>query len=145
MWALGELFYGFIYVLLALGFLIFLSASVFVKRRKIMYFVWSVVFASLFYIYHTNNKNTYKISQLQYVGSYDLTNYPNCDSCILIFKEDNTYNVTKNSKIIESGDWHYDFGADYFIVYINQEKERLGHGRFKYQNANNPFDKTTKH
>ena len=110
-----------------------------------MYFILSLAFASLFFIYYINNKNNYKESQLQYVGTYDLTNYPNCDSCVLTFKEDNTYKVTDKSKIIETGDWYYDFGADYFIVYINKKKDRLGDGRFKYQNSNNNFDKATKH
>ncbi len=145
MWALGGLFYAAIYVLLALVVLILLAAAVFAKRRKLMYLILAMVFGCFIFIYYTTNKANYKAAQLAHVGTYELTNYPDCDSCILALKEDNTYTVTDKTKKIESGDWHYDFGADYFIVYLNNERDQLGVGRFRYVYSKNTYNKTIKY
>lgn len=51
---------------------------------------------------------------------------------MLELKEDNTYRVTSEEKQLEQGDWHYEVGGDYFIVYMNNDTDQLDHGRFEY-------------
>ena len=78
--------------------------------------------------------------QLQHVGRYYLTEYPNCDSCILFLKSNLSYSVFKYESEIEQGKWRFRSGSDYFIVDIG-EHGRLGTGNYTYHSYINGFEK----
>ena len=140
----GELFVWLIYVFLFANGFIFLWLG-FVSKRKFLKLIYAAISVSFFvllvlYIYHL--KSGHRQSELEYVGAYRLTDYPNCDTCIAILKENNSFDILKGHTIIETGNWHYESGGDYFIVYIGEEKEQLGSGRFKYEHYKNKFNQT---
>ena len=131
--ALGEVFILFIYISLG-AFNVFFLVFIFVWRKALKPFavLGCVMYAYLFFSFKSCQDNIYKNQQRSRVGIYYLTNYPNCPSCVLELKEDNTYRVTSEEKQLEQGDWHYEVGGDYFIVYMNNDTDQLDHGRFEY-------------
>jgi hypothetical protein len=142
MWALGELIREIIYWTIILGGVISLI-SIFVTKKtfhKVISGTICLVCIILFLFSERNTKTTYNQSQLEHVGTYYLINYPYCDSCTAILKKNNTYDVMQENKVVESGDWHFESGGDYLIVYMNDDKDQLGAGRFqfdKFKDTNN--------
>jgi hypothetical protein len=76
---------------------------------------------------------SYQRDQMHEIGIYYLTNYPDCDSCYVELKEDMTYNLVKNDTIIETSDWHFESGGDYWILHMDKDKKQLGSGEFGYK------------
>lgn len=130
---LGELIlYVIYYFLLATG-LIFLILTFFVKRKiKFITIIFSVISIFLFFQFKSCKEENYKIVQKRQVGIYYLTEYPNCKDCFVRLNDNMTYDVVKNDKIIETSNWHYEIGQDYFITYMNNGKDQLGYNRFSY-------------
>ena len=128
--AMAELLIYLIFLILAFGAI--KLALIYIKKRKIIHLIISIILVSVFFFFLWCIKEGQREQQLEYVGSYHLKHYPNCKYCILTLKEGNTYEVKNGSKILEVGDWHYDSGGDAFIVYMNKDKDRLGDGRFEY-------------
>jgi hypothetical protein len=132
--ALGELLIYFIYFVLGLGSLLFLALAFISKRTtKIWASLAALFFGSLFFSFRSWQNDNYKKNQLSQVGKYYLTDYPNCNSCIIELKENLTYEVTNSGKIIEQSNWHFEVGGDYWITYLDNDNYRLGSGKFTYK------------
>ena len=133
MTAFGELIVYFIYFFLGAGTIVFLVLTF--KTRK-SFKPWAlmgvILFCLLLFRYNSYLKDSYKKKQLDQVGTYYLTNYPNCDSCILVLKEDMTYEIKSKSKTVERSNWHYESGGDYFITYLDNDRHQLGAGDYSY-------------
>jgi len=139
--AFGELIIVAIYFVLGLSAIGCLLKTFIIKAKlpKFLCLLGFVVCTSLLFLFWTNNKRNHRIAELENVGVYYLTNYTNCDSCKLTLKEDNSYEVTNGTKVIETGNWHYESGGDYWIVYMNDNEDQLGNGRFTYEEYNNRY------
>ena len=132
MTALGELLIFIIYLFFGTLLLVRIykefKSKTKLKTDSIKRIIFSalplILWASWMYYVHRTN-------ELDCVGKYILTEYPNCDSCILELKSDNFYQVTSNEIVIEKGEWNYDSGGDYWIVEIGKHGQ-LGSGKFKY-------------
>ncbi|HKC67609.1 MAG TPA: hypothetical protein VKG26_05225 [Bacteroidia bacterium] len=133
--AIGELIIYFIYFILGLTCLIFFISTLLLskKRAKIWTGLATLVFGFLLFSFKSCQSSHYKKNQLEHVGLYYLTSYPNCDSCIIELKENQTYQVSKRGQIIEQSNWHYEVGGDYWIVYLDNDNYQLGCGKFAYQ------------
>lgn len=70
-------------------------------------------------------------AELEYVGRYCLISYPNCKTCTLDLKKENTYTVKNGDTLIENGKWHFESGQDFWIVYIGDHGQ-LGSGEYLY-------------
>jgi hypothetical protein len=88
----------------------------------------------MFFIFKSCQDNNYKNNQLDQVGIYYLTNYPNCDSCYIELNENMTYKIINKGQKVKNGDWHYESGGDYWITYLNGERDQLGSGTYSYTN-----------
>jgi hypothetical protein len=131
--ALGELFIYVIYFVLGITTIAFLVLTIIIKRKaKILTGFATIFFGFLLFSFKSCQSHNYKENQLSQVGLYYLTEYPNCDSCIIELKENQTYEVTKNRQVIERGNWHYEVGGDYWITYLDNDKYQLGNGKFAY-------------
>lgn len=104
-----------------------LNGKKFFKKGLRYLFFTSIPLMLLVIFDITNHKN----EELGYVGVYYLTEYPDCTSCQLELKENNTYTITKGDREIESGSWNYRSGSDYWIVDIG-EFGQLGTGNYAY-------------
>lgn len=93
----------------------------------------SVFFVFLIVRFNACEKEDQKKSQLEHVGIYYLTNYPNCEHCILVLNEDQTCQVTSNDSILEKSNWHFESGGDYWITYIGTDGRQLGSGIYTYK------------
>ena len=132
--ALRELFVYAILILLGLIALFFLIQTFKVKPRfRPIMLISSFVFCYLCFSYKSCLTDSYANSQKRQVGLYFLTNYPNCDNCILELKEDLTYTVKQNEKILETSNWHYESGGDYWITYLDNDRHQLGSGDYRYK------------
>ena len=131
--ALGELFIYIIYFvlgILSIGFLVLTMTSK--KKTKILTGLATLFFGFLLFSFKSCQSRNYKENQLSQVGLYYLTEYPDCDFCIIELKENQTYEVTKNGQVIERSNWHYEVGGDYLITYLDNDKYQLGNGKFEY-------------
>jgi len=129
--ALGQLLLYLFYGMLLFPGLTLLILSFVFKKRSALIVGCILVLTVLFHMawrYEGERR-----SGLIYVGEYLLTDYPNCDSCILILTKDNCYKVLNKKITIETGDWHYDDCCDAFIVYMNNKGDQLGSGKFLYK------------
>jgi hypothetical protein len=140
--ALGELISKIIYWIIILGGLVSLILAIILKgiSKKAISAVICLLCIILILFISKKIKTDYRRMQLKHVGTYYLTKYPNCDSCIAILKDDNMYEVKQNKKTFESGNWHFEMGGDYLIVYMNNDSGKLGSGRFqfdKFKDTNN--------
>ena len=132
--AFGELFIYLIYVLLGLtGVVFFLWTYTSKKVRKPWTLLGGLFFTFLLFYFKSCQNENYKRNQLSQVGKYYLTDYPNCKSCYIELKENMTYNVIDDGKIIETSNWHYESGGDYWITYLDNDKYQLGNGKFNYK------------
>lgn len=135
MWAIGELIIYTIYFFTGLSCLVFLILALTAKKR--CFRIWTALtglfFGFLLLCFKWQQNSIYKQNQLNQVGIYYLTNYPNCDSCHIELNENMTYKVAHKSQIFENGDWHYESGGDYWITYLNGTKYQLGNGKYAYR------------
>ncbi len=137
---LGELILYFIYFVLAASAVLFLILTFIVKRKgKIITVIFLLLSVLLFFQFNSCNNENYKIVQKREVGIYHLTKYPNCTNCFVRLNEDMTYNVLKNDTIIETSNWHTEIGQDYWIIYMNNDKDQLGSGRFSYDTCKKKY------
>jgi hypothetical protein len=128
--ALGELIGKIIYWAIILGGLVSLILAIILKgtlRKAIAAGIFLLCIILVLFM-----RNDYRQSQLNHVGTYYLTNYPNCDACIAVLKDDNMYEVKQNKKTIERGNWRFESGGDYLVVYMNNDSDKLGSGRFQF-------------
>ena len=102
------------------------------RKKGLAYF--SVALLPLIILVYTNY-TTFREKELKYVGSYSLTDYPNCSSCILILYKNNSYEVKNEGKNVEEGEWKYRTGSDYWIIDIG-EFGQLGSGIYQYKHFN---------
>jgi len=132
--ALGELLLVIVYTILSIPFLILLVQ--FIRKRKQKNkkkrLLWMLISLAPLILYGYWQYSGHRQLELENVGKYKLTNYPNCDSCILELKPDNHYYIFDKEKIIEKGKWGYRSGGDYWIVDIG-ENGQLGAGNYNYQ------------
>lgn len=132
--AFVELLIYFIYFILGFGTLLFLAWAFTTKRKtKIWAILAALFFGILFFSFKSCQDGYYKKNQISKVGQYNLTDYPNCTSCIIELKENQTFEVTNSGKIIEQGNWHYEVGGDYWITYLDNDNYQLGSGKFAYK------------
>lgn len=140
--AIGELLVYVLFLFLALGALyFFLLASKTKKLKRLMALLAGGFFCYLLYAYSSYLSESYKKAQIDKVGIYYLTNYPDCENCILELKEDMTYEVRNNGNVIKKSDWHYESGGDYFITYLDNDKHQLGSGDYAYQKSKWKYSK----
>jgi hypothetical protein len=132
--ALSELFVYIPYFVLGLACVIFFRLTIKAKRqKKIGAGIAGLFCIFLLFNYKSCVADSYKKNQLTRVGLYYLTNYPDCDSCVLELKENQTYQITKRGQIIEQSNWHYEVGGDYFILYLGNDNHQLGSGDYAYE------------
>jgi hypothetical protein len=72
-----------------------------------------------------------KKEENEYIGTYLLTDYPECPTCVLYLQPANHYEVRQGRYVKEQGPWHFESGSDYWAVEIG-EGGQLGSGRFNY-------------
>ena len=139
--AIGELIVVIIYVFLAVVALLCLLKIITSKGKmnKLLYLIVFGISTALFTMYLTFRSNNHRTSELNYVGTYSLTRYPNCNACKLLLKENNLYEVIKGTKVMETGEWHFESGGDYWIVYMNDKNDQLGNERFTYSGYTNTY------
>ena len=130
----GELLGTIIFWVIVGGGLLSLILAFILKGslRKTISVIICLLCVILILVITNNRKTDYNKSQLGHVGTYYLTSYPNCDSCVAVLKNDHTYDIKKNNMILESGNWNFESGSDYLIVYLNNNKDQLGYGRFQF-------------
>jgi len=128
--ALGELIVFLIYAFIISLTVILLFVSIF--KKSLILFILSML-SGIFLTYFTVNqwKNKRK-DELENVGTYNLTNYPNCKSCRIILLDNNCFKVMSENKVVERGDWHFEQGGDYFIVFLNNRQNQLGSFPYEY-------------
>ena len=132
--AIGELLVYVVFLFLAVGALhFFVLASKTKKVKKLLALLAGAFFCYLLYAYSSYLSESHKNEQLRQVGIYYLTNYPDCENCILELKEDMTYEVRNNGNVIKKSDWHYESGGDYWITYLDNDNHQLGSGDYSYQ------------
>lgn len=138
MTAAGILILYIIYGIIILGGLFFVW-KIFISKtiwRKILFTIYSISCLALLVFMESRKKANNKRASLKFVGTYNLTKYPNCDSCKAILKDNNSFQVisykTKDT-ILEKGSWHYVAYGDFLGVFMDKnEKTMLGSGRFDY-------------
>jgi len=137
--------YGSIIILgLFLGWKVFTSKNI---LNKCLFAIGGLVCFLFIGLTLFTGKRDLKLEGQQFVGTYQLTKYPNCDSCEAILKGDNSFLVisTKTQdegKVLEKGNWHYVAEGDFLGVYMDkEEKELLGSYRFEYSYYINPQNK----
>lgn len=131
--AIGELIILIIYAILSLAVLIS-AIKLFKSEAKKPKIVWGIVLlffgvllTSFAYSQYANHRN----AELEKVGTYHLTQYPNCPDCILILKENNSYEIMDRQNILDQGNWEYKSGGDYWITEIG-ETGQLGNDIYSY-------------
>jgi hypothetical protein len=139
--ALGQLFIYVIYFILGIATISFLVLT-FKRKNKLISGLATIIFGFLLYNFYSLQSKNYKENQLSQVGLYYLTEYPNCDSCIIELKENQTYKVKNNEQVIEKGNWHYEIGGDYWITYLNNDNYQLGNGKFRYSKYEPKYNKS---
>lgn len=134
--AVGSLFlYVFYFVLGASGLILLILT--FASKRRVK--PWTLAgglgfLAFLGYLLY-EDRIGYKERQLQQVGTYYLTSYPSCDSCVLELKDDMTYEIRSKGNVIETSNWHYEVGGDYWILYLDYDRKQLGSGYYAYKKS----------
>jgi hypothetical protein len=127
--AIGELLVyilqGILILLALLGIWRLYKAN---SSRKRVFAIAQVIFASGlllrgFYL-HKKEEN-------EYIGTYVLTAYPDCITCVLSLNPGNQYEVRQGGLVKEEGSWHHKSGGDYWAVEIGEDGQ-LGSGRFDY-------------
>jgi len=138
--ALGILIAYISYGVIALtgvffGWKIFTSKTTW---RKILFSIGCLFCFALIAFMTFSNKEDNKAASLQFVGTYNLIKYPNCDSCKAILNSDNSfvvisYKTNGKDNILEKGSWHYVAEGDFLGVYMDKDEDKLlGLGRFDY-------------
>jgi len=132
--ALGELFIYVIY-----GVFIILSIAFFMRtlisKKKWAKWIWGSATAFWFtclIFFAIHMKNVKRSNDLSIVGTYNLTQYPNCINCKAVLDENYTFTITNGIKVFEKGIWRYEVGGDYFVIYLNKNGDQLGSGDYKY-------------
>jgi hypothetical protein len=131
---LGKLFIAVIYIILSLPILLLLFIlihRIISKRKTAKLLIWTVLSSIPLIVFSYAQYEKHRKEDLSQVGTYFLNEYPNCSDCKLILSEDNTYVVTGTNSQIESGEWRYDEGNDYFIVTLSNGRQ-LGSGQYQY-------------
>ena len=116
-WGLGLLAFVFLFLVFKVK-----------PKEKVWMLAGSLFSYFLFFSFRSHLNDLYLDNQRDQVGIYYLTNYPDCDNCILELKEDHTYEVRDDYKILEQSDWHYESGGDYWITYLDNDNHQLGSG-----------------
>ena len=137
--AISELLGFAMYFFLIIGSITFLVSAWLskVKYKQTVYIILGILCLVVSIAWFVSSKITFHKWELEHVGIYYLDDYPNCLSCELELKTDKTFIVSEGKKILEKGDWHFEIGGDYFIIYLNGEDDQLGSGKFKYTVSNN--------
>jgi hypothetical protein len=132
--ALGELIVYAFYAILILVAIVFLRLALIEKKTptRLRYTMIGVVSICFLFLHIYDLKLNHRESELEYVGTYVLTQYPKCNSCVLILNGNNTYEVVNGNNVMENGNWHYESGGDYWIVYIGDNGEQLSSGKYDY-------------
>ncbi|MBF9220492.1 hypothetical protein [Hymenobacter ruricola] len=129
---LGLLLFYFVPGVLALCCLVrFFGTRNPAKRRKAAVGFVALVALPAYFVF-----NRYRVDQeweQQELGTYQLTNYPNCRPCELELRENNVFVVRQQDAVRETGRWHFESGQDYWITYLN-EYDQLGSGKYSYTN-----------
>jgi hypothetical protein len=99
------------------------------RRFAILSVVWAMALSGL----AGRQYMVQKEAEAQYIGTYTLTDYPHCPTCILSLRPRNRYEVRQGNRLKEAGSWRYESGADYWIVYIGEDGQQLSSGRFRYK------------
>lgn len=140
--AIGIFMVYFTYVFLSIMALVFsfiaLRKSKFLS--KLLFILLEFMFVGILMIFSVSQRANQRYWEKKYVGNYHLYNYPDCANCVLYLYEDNTFEVKDSIIVREKGEWRYEFGADYFIVYMNEDQDQLGSGKFKYNASDSGFD-----
>lgn len=106
--------------------------------NRIIYSIGAVLCVCLLGLLIFNKKHPCEECDHQWIGTYYLTKYPDCDSCVAILKEDHTFTILSNKKsnlyrVLEKGNWHFVQEYDFLGLYMDkEEQEMLGYNRFTY-------------
>jgi hypothetical protein len=97
-------------------------------KRGIGYLLIAVLPLILFSYHDYSKQNS---EEHKYLGSYSLTHYPNCPSCVLKLNKNNSYVITDSGLVVHEGQWEYESGQDYSFVVVG-DKGQLGLNHLKY-------------
>jgi hypothetical protein len=128
------LFEPLVYFLLSL--LVLLSIFLTIKAKKFLKpfaLLTAIFFCYLIFNFRSYLIESKKLAQLHRVGFYYLTNYPDCDSCVLELMEDKTYVVRAKDKVVEKSNWRFEAGCDFWITYLDNDRKQLGSGSYAYE------------
>ena len=91
MTAIGEIIVFMLYaVMFSLALVCLLKTIVSTsKLDKYLYLIGFFCSIGIFLMYFNFKSNSHRTSELEYVGYYNLTNYPNCETCKVFLKENN--------------------------------------------------------
>ena len=132
--AIGALIIFMIFFILGLICIVyFIKALGADSSRKKRYLITSSIVFLLFTFLKSGKDRSYLQAQMGEVGIYYLTDYPNCDSCYIDLKENMTYNIINQGKVVETSNWHHEEGGDYWITYLNNDRYQLGSGEMAYK------------
>ncbi len=132
MYAIGSLFVLFIYFVLSAPALLLLGLLVLNRKSlRTLHYIYFIVASIPLVLFSTYRYTEHREAELEWVGYYYLTDYPNCLKCVLELDAGNRYRVFENDSTLESGQWDYDHGGDYFIVSLG-EYGQLGSGKYAY-------------
>jgi hypothetical protein len=92
----------------------------------------SMIFCVLFFVFKSSQERNYRDSQIRQVGVYILKDFHGCLDCQVELKEDMTYVISDGVSILESSNWHFEMGGDYFITWLDIDRKQLGSGDYEY-------------
>ena len=132
MHGLAEIVELFIYVVLCIPpafvlLLITMREKGFWKRGIGYLFIAAIPL--LFFGYSDYSKQNSE--EHKYIGSYSLTHYPNCPSCVLKLNMNNSFVITDLGTLIKEGEWQYESGQDYSFVVVG-DMGQLGLNHLKF-------------
>lgn len=138
--AIGELLVIIMYFFLSIPVFVALILTFRVKDKPIkksrLIGLIALVIPLVLYTYL--QFSSHRTAELEYVGIYELTDYPKCDFCILELQPNNHFFVRNKQLIVEEGKWEYKSGGDYWLVVLGTCGQ-LGTGKYKYETRNNGF------
>jgi hypothetical protein len=132
--AFGEILVLVFYIILSIPIIVLFTQVIRTKDKGIKNrrLIWTIISAIPLILYGYFQYASHHTAESEYIGIYELTEYPKCDSCKLELMTNNQYIVRNRQKIIEKGKWRYRSGGDYWIVDIG-EAGQLGTGRYNYK------------
>lgn len=123
-----DLIFCSVFTLLGLAALVFILLSKNFAKRILFLFIFLVIVCIVLLTIH-DDRIDYLKYRADHLGTYYLVSYPKCSTCVLVLKDDNTFEVKQQNRILEKGAWDLKFNYNFCM---NNDGDQLGTGRFQY-------------